>query len=120
MLKYEKGELSLKSALSAFFRVKDYWWERKNRTLHVIIRTFETERQTNPTPALLPIVQAMGDFLGFKYVNAYNVGFKKWHLVFETDEPKVVVGFLLEWEDSCIKTLRKYGLLQAKGEPSNG
>ena len=114
MLKSQKGELSLKTALSAFFKVKEYWWERKTRRLHVIIRTFETERQTNPNPALMPIVQAMSEFLGFKYVGAYNVGFKKWHLVFETDEPKTVVGFLLEWEDSCKKTLRKHGLLKPK------
>ena len=120
MLKYQKGELSLKSVLSAFFRVKEYWWERKTQTLHVIVRTFETERQTNPAPALMPIAQAMSGFLGFKYINAYQLGFKKWHLVFETDEPKTVVGFLLEWEDSCIRTLKKYGLLKPNGETSNG
>lgn len=120
MLKYQKGKLSLKSALSAFFRVKDYWWERKTRTLHVIIKTFETGRETNPTPALTPIVHAMSGFLGFKYVAAYQQGRKKWHLVFETDEPSTVVGFLIEWEDSCVRTLRKYGLLKPKGEESNG
>jgi len=109
---YQKSELTLKEALSAFFVVEEYWKEKGTNLLHVIVRTLEAGRETNPNPTLSPLVEAISGFLDFKLVGTYQQGYKKWRLVFETDEPEVVVAYLLEWEDSCKKTLRKYGLLK--------
>ena len=109
---YQKSKLTVKEALSAFFRVKEYWKERGTDRLHVVVKTYEPTRKTETNPTLGPIVQGLSGFLGFKLLNTFQLGSKKWQLVFETEEPEEVVAFLLEWEDSCKKTLRKYGLLK--------